>query len=185
MAIKKAFVELHAFLESNKDKKVSTILDQVTEMCTSRGAGGAATAVHKDENGKVVAILDYYFKKWLPVDFVEFGAKANSASGLNTMCKLGTSLWTKQQRQFKQGKEQLLDDVAAGNVEPTEIQSKLDELEAARQKIEDFPIPELAFDSIEELEAADPAKMQAALDAYIAAQEAAAAAEEQEENEAA
>ena len=169
--IKKAFVELHSFLEANKDKKVSTVMDQVTEMCTARGAGGATTSIVRNESGEVVGVLDYYFKKWLPVKFVEFGAKAGSASGLNTMCKLGTSLWTKQQRDFKKAKEDLLAAVAAGEVQPTEIQDHLDKLEQNRQRIEPFPIPELAFDTEEELLAANEGKMEKALAAYTAEQE--------------
>jgi len=178
MAIKKAFQGIHAFLVANENKKVSTILDEATELMSAKGAGGGATSIHRDAEGNLVAILDYYFKKWLPVEFVEFGAKANSSSGLNTMCKLGTSLWTKQQRDFKKGKEELLNQVAAGEVQPTEIQDELDKLETERGYVADYPIPELAFESVEELEAADRDAMQYALDTYVAAQEEEAATEE-------
>jgi len=155
MTIKKAFIELHAVLVANEEKKVKSVLPELIEIMSAKGAGGAASSMHRAEDGSVLCIMDYYFKKWLPVDLVEFGAKANSASGLNTMCKLGTSLWTKQQREFKKGKENLLEDVAAGDVLPTEIQGKLDELEEARGFIADYPIPELAFASIEDYTAAD------------------------------
>jgi len=171
MTVKKAFLELHAFLAANEGKKVSTIMEQVTELCSAKGAGGSATSVVRGENGDVVGVLDYYFKKWLPVEFVEFGRKANSASGLNTMCKAGTSLWTKQQRDFKKGKEALLDAVSNGDVLPGDIQAKLDELEAARGVVEAFPVSELAFESAEALLAADPVVMSAALEAYIALDE--------------
>lgn len=170
MAIKKAFIELHAALVANEEKKVKTIMPDLLEIMEARGGGGAASSVHRDADGNVVAVHDYYFKKWLPVEFVEFGAKANSASGLNTMCKLGTSLWTKQQREFKKGKEALLEAVAAGEVQPTEIQAKLDELEEARGYIADYPVPEVAFDSIEEFEAADRKVMAKAVADYEAAQ---------------
>ena len=170
MTIKKAYLELHAFLTANEDKKVKTILPEAIEMMSAKGAGGAASSVHRDADGNVVLVHDYYFKKWLPVEFVEFGKKANSASGLNTMCKLGTSLWTKQQREFKRGKEQLLEAVAAGEVQPTEIQDKLDELEEARNYIADYPVPEVAFDSVEEYEAADRDTMAQAVADYEAAQ---------------
>jgi len=86
-------------------------------------------------------------------------------------------LWTKQQRDFKKGKENLLDEVAAGNVLPTDIQSELDALEEARGFIADYPIPELAFGSAEDLEAASDEDMEAALVAYNEAQAAAAEAE--------
>ncbi len=171
MTIKKAFVGLHALLVANENKKVSAILVEATEIMSARGAGGGASSVHRNSDNSVIAIMDYYFKRWLPIEFVEFGAKANSSSGLNTMCKLGTSLWTKQQREFKKGKEDLLNDVAAGDVLPAEIQSKLDELEEQRGYIANYPIPELAFDSIEELEAADHNTMMDAHEAYYAVSE--------------
>ena len=161
MTIKKAFIELHTMLVANEEKKVKTIMPDLIEIMSAKGAGGGASSVHRAEDGTILCIMDYYFKVWLPVEFVDFGAKANSASGLNTMCKLGTSLWTKQQREFKKGKEDLLTQVAAGDVLPTEIQAKLDELEEARGFIADYPIPELAFASIEEYEAAETATSEA------------------------
>ena len=166
--IKKAFVSIHAFLLANQDKKVKSIMDEFTEMCSAKGAGGAATSVHRDSDGNVVAVLDYYFKKWLPVNIVEFGAKATSASGLSTMCKLGTSYWTKQQRDFKKAKDELLDKVSAREIEPTDIQAHLDALEAERAEVRDFPVAGLAFEDVNELLAADQGEMQAAWDAYQA-----------------
>ena len=167
MAIKKVYEGLHAFLVANENKKVSTVMGELTELMSAKGAGGAASSIHRNAAGEIVAIFDYYFKKWLPVKFVEYGMKANSASGLNTMCKLGTSLWTKQQREFKKGKELLLEQVAAGEIQPTDIQVELEKLETARGYVAAYPVPELAFDSVEDLEAADPVAMQAALDAYL------------------
>jgi len=180
MTIKKAFLELHTMLVANEDKKVKTIMPDLVEIMSAKGAGGGASSVHRGEDGSVLAIMDYYFKVWLPVEFVEYGAKANSASGLNTMCKLGTSLWTKQQREFKKGKETLLEDVAAGDVLPTEIQGKLDELEEARGYITAYPVPELVFTSTEDFDNADRETMVNALaeyEAYLAAEAAEAAAD--------
>lgn len=185
MTIKKAYLEVHAHLLANEDKKVKTIMPELIEMMSAKGAGGAASSVHRGEDGSVLAVLDYYFKKWLPVDLVEFGAKANSASGLNTMCKLGTSLWTKQQREFKKGKEELLTQVAAGDVLPTDIQEHLDALEEARGFVAEYIIPEIAFDSIEEYEAADQDDMEAAVAAYHEEQERIAAEAAATEEEAA
>ena len=175
MTIKKAFIELHAMLVANEEKKVKSILPEAIEIMSAKGAGGAANTIHRAEDGTILCIMDYYFKKWLPVVFVEFGAKANSASGLNTMCKLGTSLWTKQQREFKKGKETLLELVAAGDVLPTEIQAKLDELEEARGFIADYPIPEIAFASTDEFDATNHDEMQEIVTDYYNALEAEAA----------
>ena len=175
--IKKAFLEIHGLLLANEDKKVKTIMDQVTALCSAKGAGGAATSILRNDAGEVVAILDYYFKKWLPVEFVEFGSKANSASGLNTMCKLGTSLWTKQQREFKKGKEELLNQVSAGEVLPGDIQAHLDELETARGFVADYPVMAIAFESTEDLLATDVGVMAEAVATYNAEQDAIALAE--------
>ena len=63
MPIKKAFQEVHNFLVANEDKKVKTVLEELTEMMSTKGGGGGATSIHRDADGNVVAILDYYFKK--------------------------------------------------------------------------------------------------------------------------
>lgn len=183
MTIKKAFLPINAILLANEDKKVKTIMSELIEIMSAKGAGGGASSIHRNEAGDVIGIMDYYFKVWLPIAFVEFGAKANSASGLNTMCKLGTSLWTKQQRDFKKGKESLLDDVAAGDVQPTEIQEHLDNLEEARGFVAEYPIPELVCSSTEDLDNLDAEVMEAAVVAYHEAEAAAALAAEETEEE--
>ena len=62
---------------------------------------------------------------------VDFGAKATSATGLNSMCKDGVSKWTKQQRDLKKGKEALLDQLNKGEVEQSNLSELLTELEEA------------------------------------------------------
>lgn len=176
MSVKKAFLPLHTMLAACAvGTLVSDVMENITELCSAKGAGGGS-ASHRNDAGEVVAVLDYYFKVWLPVDLVEFGAKANSNTGLNTMCKLGVSHWTKQQRLYKLGKEQLLDDVAAQLVEPSDIQSKLDDLEKERIVIASYPVPEIAFTNLDDLLKADPKKMTKAVEAYIAAEAKAAEA---------
>lgn len=137
MTIKKAFTEVVAFLEANADKKVKSILDDVRSMCEAKagGGGGAATTFAKDEEGNVVAVRCFYHQKWMNPQHVPFGAKATSATGLNTMCKSGVSHWTKQQRDFKKGQAELLKQVAAGEVAAADIAAKLEELEAQRKVI--------------------------------------------------
>lgn len=140
MAVKKAFESLVAFLTENQDKKVKSILAKITELCSAKSAGGSATTVHRDEAGNVTHVFDYYFKLWMPVSHVEFGKKEGSASGLNTMCKEGVSNWSKQQRDFKAAKEVLLNQVASGEVAPTDIAAKLEALEAKRTAVIPFSI---------------------------------------------
>lgn len=137
MTIKKAYVELIAFLEANEGKKVKTILAEVKEMCEAKNSSmsDTGTTFLKDENDEVTAIFCYYFKKWMPLCDVEFGAKKNTASGYNTMCKSGVSAWTKQQRQAKKELEVLLGQVGNGEVTVEQLPEVRAELEAARKRI--------------------------------------------------
>lgn len=174
MAIKKAFQDLYNFLDANRSKKVETIMAEVENLCSSSrgGAGGAGTNfVKNEETGEITAIFDYYFKKWVHPAVVEFGAKKGSATGLNSMCKLGVSNWTKQNRLFKEGKSKLLEDVAAGEVAPADIPAAIEALEAEKNAIQPFPVPECVFDTPEELVAADLGAMQQAMEAYMLSQQ--------------
>ena len=137
MTIKKAYVDLVAFLEDNKAKKVSTILEELKAMCESKNGSmsDTGTTFLKDEHGEVIAIFCYYFKRWMPLCDVEFGAKKNTASGYNTMCKSGVSLWTKQQRVAKKAKEELLDDLSDGTIEVSELPELQKSIEHCRKRI--------------------------------------------------
>ena len=137
--IKKAYVDVVQFLEDNADKKVKTILDEVKELCSAKsgGGGGAASTFVKDGD-EVVAVKCYYHGTWMDPRIVPFGAKANSATGLNNMCKAGVSKWTKQQRAFTKGKDDLLTRVTEGNLAADDIGKEMDKLEAARKEV--FPL---------------------------------------------
>jgi len=135
---KKQFVELVEFLTNNKDKKISTILSQVIEMTESKKK---ANAILYKEDGSPFAIFCFYHKQWELVDSVEYGAKKSSKSGLNTMCKLGTNAWTKQQSVAKQAKVDLLESVSKGHIEASELLTKLAEIETARNIISDINKP--------------------------------------------
>ena len=129
-----------AFLQENKDKKVSAVLDsaEFKELIEAKKQGNA---VLKDANGNVTHIFCYYHKQWENVKEVEYGKKKNSHTGLNTMCKIGVNKWTKQQNDAKKAKAELLEKVGAGKVDPKEISSRLEKIEAARNAInmEDAP----------------------------------------------
>jgi hypothetical protein len=141
MTIKKQFVELVELLESNKDKKVSSLLDQVIAMAESKKKD---SVVIKNADGTIKAIYCYYHKQWELLEEVEYGSKKSSASGFNTMCKLGVSAWTAKQVKAKADKEEILIGVQNGEIDPSEIKFKLDEVEAIRktfgQDDEDKPI---------------------------------------------
>lgn len=133
MSTKKQFVELLSFLEKNKSSKVSDILSQVAEMCEAKKNH---TTVIKDDNGKVTHIFCYYHKQWEDVSKVEYGKKASSATGLNTMCKVGVNKWTKQQSDAKNAKAELLDKVVSGEAKAENVKQQLDEIELKRVKID-------------------------------------------------
>lgn len=135
--VKKAYQEIVSFLQANAEAQVSDVLDTVVEMAAAKtgGGGGKATSFHRGEDGKVLAVHCFYHKTWISPLVVEFGAKASSASGLNSMCKEGVSKWTKQQRVYKQAKEQLLELVASGEVDAAEIGTRLAALEEERNVI--------------------------------------------------
>src|SRR5574343_556251 len=111
MSIKKVYEEVVALLEANKDHKVKSIMDQVYQLCEAKKSD---TTHLCDKDGNVVAIFCYYHKQWELVNETPYGSKANSATKLNTMCKVGTSKWTKAQRDASKAKEQLLLDVQSG-----------------------------------------------------------------------
>lgn len=138
MTIKKAFVELVELLEANEGKKVSSILPQVLAMAESKKRD---STVLKDEEGNVIAIFCYYHKQWELLSEVEYGSKKNSASGYNTMCKIGVSKWTQAQRIAKKAKDEVLDGVSNGDIDPSDIKAKLEEVEANRLIIDETDMP--------------------------------------------
>lgn len=136
MTIKKAYVEIVEFLEANENSKVKTILDAVKDMCSAKsGGGGGGSSFRKDDDGNVTAIFCYYHKKWEDPNVVEFGKKATSPTGMNNMCKEGTSQWTKQHRAAKKAKEDLLNQVATGEVAPEDIAKHQEAIDAAMNEI--------------------------------------------------
>lgn len=120
--MKKQFAEIYAVLEANQNKKVSTIMPELIElMARKNNASGQANTFIKNEAGEVTHIFCYYHKLWEEVANVEYGSKANTATGLNTMCKEGVSNWTKQQRVKKQKEAALLSKVATGEIAVEDI----------------------------------------------------------------
>ena len=138
MTIKKPYVSLVEFLESNKNKNVSSILEEVKLMCESKKV--ASTVIyHKD--GTVKAVFCYYHKQWEILKDTPYGSKANTQSGLNTMCKVGTSKWTKAQRDATLANASILTDVASGELEPSKILEKQAEIETSRLAMNTTDMP--------------------------------------------
>lgn len=150
--VKKAFQPIVELLEANRDRKVSSVIDDVIALAASKARGGQDAKNHiKDVEGNVVAICCYYFKRWMPLVgelAVEFGTKAGSATGLNSMCKEGVSNWSKQQRDAKKATEELLPKVASGEITAEDIPAYQADIEAIRSAIVDT---ELGFETQEKV----------------------------------
>lgn len=141
MTIKKAYTEVHALLVSAKaDKKIDeNVFQKAVELMSAKrgGSSGETTAIRNDK-GEVVAVRCFYYKRWMPVvgdKAVEFGVKKTTSTGLNTMCKAGSSLYTKQLSAYKKAKEEMLDKVSSGEVKPADVKANLEKLEKDRHTI--------------------------------------------------
>ena len=133
MTIKKAYVNVVNFLEANQNKKVSTILDELKALCESKTQ---QSTVMKDSEGKTIAIFCYYHKQWELVDETVYGLKSSSKTGLNTMCKLGTNKWTKQQKDAKKQEAELLSWVIDQSISIEEAETMKKDIETNRQVID-------------------------------------------------
>ena len=147
MTIKKPYVDLIDFLKVNSNKKVSTILDEIKEMCESKKSQSSTI---KDNNDNTIAIYCYYHKQWELVEDVPYGKKVSTISGFNTMCKVGVSKWTKAQKTSKDAKNDLLDKVSSGDILPEDIKSLTDDIEIQRVTIDETDKP-IGYASSEEL----------------------------------
>jgi len=152
MAIKKVFQPIVDVLEANKNAKVSEIMAQINALVSAKTASGAGSStIVRDKKGVAVAILDYYFKRYMPLvgpKAVEFGKKDKTASGYNTMCKEGVSAWTKQQRNAKNAMAELLTKVKSGAIKPADIAAEEAKIEASRKVVAKT---DLGFATIDEL----------------------------------
>ena len=137
--VKKQYVDLVEFLEANQSKKVSTIMDDIYKMVLSTKRN---ETVLFDEDNNPIAIFCYYHKQWELLNHVEYGKKASTASGYNTLCKIGASHWSKQQRDAKQAKEEILERVSSGELAPEDIQKALADIEAERTSINAENMPQ-------------------------------------------
>jgi len=128
--IKKGYIEVYEILIANKDKKIKSILDQLIPIFESKQRDKNH---FEDDDG--LHVFCYYHKVWELTSQVEYGKKVNTATGLNSMCKVGTNQWTKQQREFKRDKAELLTLVANGELAIENINSKIEELEEVKDSI--------------------------------------------------
>ena len=138
MTIKKSFVEVVSFLEANKNKKVSSILEEIYKMTEQ---SNKSKTFLLDSNGEVFAIYCYYHKQWELLTEVEFGKKASSTTGFNTMCKIGVSHWTKQNNAVKKIGETVLNMLENNEIQADEISSTKEKLTAEAKEINTDNMP--------------------------------------------
>lgn len=151
--IKKVYQEVNALLEANKDALVADLMPQLRALMSAKVGGSSIGATHlKDDEGNVIAVYCYYHKKWELVSEHAYGAKANTTTGLNSMCKLGVNQWTTQQRLAKKAKEQLLTKLQSGEIAVEHITAEQEAIEFERNTIKYSESYPTAYDSLEELQ---------------------------------
>ena len=129
-SVKKNFEEIYALLRANGNLKVKDLMPELLELMSSK----QRDKNHKtDEHG--LWIFCYYHKEWELTSQVEYGAKAGSATGFNSMCKVGVNTWTRQQREFKTDKANLLEEMIVGNLEASDLHSRVEELETIKKAV--------------------------------------------------
>ncbi len=142
MTVKKVFEPIVALLTQatteNPKVKVADLMEQIIALASAKVNRGEGRTFIKDASGAVVAIHDYYFKRWMPLvgpSAVEFGAKAKTSTGFNTMCKAGVSLWTKQQRVADDANKQILKDLKDRKIQASDIDAIQAQIEVDRKAI--------------------------------------------------
>ena len=134
--VKKAFQPIIDILEANKDNPVSAVLARIMEIAEAKVTRTQGDIAIYDKKGKVVALFDYFLKRWMPLvgeKAVEFGPKAGTTTGFQGMSKIGLSLWTSAQRKAKAAELALLTQVAKGEIQPSDIPAKQAEIEESRK----------------------------------------------------
>lgn len=128
--IKKPYEAIYNILMENKDSKVSDIFDLLLDEMESK----TRDKNHEYRDGKLY-IFCYYHKEWECVDDVEYGSKSNTATGYNTMCKVGVNCWTKQQRDYKANRSALLEQVLDQSVSQDDLPELMEKLEQEKNNI--------------------------------------------------
>jgi len=145
--IKTQYQDVHNLLQDNAGKKLTTkLMDQFVELMQSKVM---AKTFKKDDEGIVTHVYCYYHKEWENISEIDYGKKASTSTGLNTMCKQGVSNWTKQQRVMKLAKAKLLDDVASGEVEASELANSIALIDEQAKQIKPYEVTVVETEEVE------------------------------------
>lgn len=149
--VKKAFQNIVSFLEANKTKKVSEVLENIYSLSSAKNGSSKGTTYLADDKNTIVAIHCWYFKRWMPLigsKLVKFGQKKGTSTGFNTMSLKGSSLWSKQNSAFKKDTTALLDQLTAKTLKVEDIPAAKEKIKLAKDKIE---FTELGFKTKDEV----------------------------------
>ncbi len=153
MKIKKVFQPILDLLSINLEATVADILPTAMELCAVRAKGTKETKVKRDAEGHPTEIFCYYHSEWESLEDVAYGEKKGSNTGLNNMCKLGATQWSRQKRIADKATAAILDDVMEGILVGREaVQERKDEIAAEKEII--VPLSVLVERALEE--SADP-----------------------------
>lgn len=121
-------------LNENSNKKVSSIIELIEQLNEGKSTRQKTYLMTKDN--KPFAIFCYYHKQWELISETEYGLKSSSKTGLNTMCKLGTNKWTKQQKDAKKQEAELLTQLIEQKITIEEAETMKQDIETNRQVID-------------------------------------------------
>lgn len=114
MTIKKDYKDIMSLFAQSitlgSEQERQALYNQALELVSSKksnGSGSASTAYFDPVTRELIAVYCYYHKQWELVSHIEYGKKSGTKTGLNTMCKEGTSAWTKQYRKAQKLKDEL------------------------------------------------------------------------------
>ncbi len=129
---KKAFEGILAILESNQNKKVSEIIEDIRDTCKKNKAGARPKA-HLQKG--ILFLHCAYFNMWFNSEKQEFGKKGNSPTGKNNICKEGARLYQSAAAKFKRKSHELLRDIYAGTIKAELMGNYLIEYEKERDLV--------------------------------------------------
>lgn len=129
----KNYTDLATLLSENSKARISTYAEQIL-LLAKPITRNAKTSMRKD--GEVVAIFCYYHKQWELLSEVDYGKKASSNTGCNTMCKAGVNAWTRQNNTIKQIGSTILSLLENDKINVNEISTTKTRLEAEARIID-------------------------------------------------
>lgn len=150
------FAQTLDILKANKVKKsvIEEVNAKYNEACfltaskKSNGSGSNSTAYFDPTTKELVAVFCYYHKRWELVKHIPYGVKAGTKTGLNTMCKEGTSAWTKNNRKLQKAKDELTQKMLKGELNHEQFK---EQYEAISFGIEPHSDEEHSYATLDEL----------------------------------